>query len=152
MSFKQRNSPIKQSVVSSLANQQNVPTNLMGMPVNTTTPQNIGSGLMGSPVTTNQINTPVQTMQTPINPRGFSNMDSINNMYGQNNPGTFTRTVGQSPFMQMDTDPLTGQPINPLSSQSPTQPLIPDVGSPMSPITPPAGVQQPISPFYDLSK
>lgn len=133
MSFKQRNSPIKMSMMDNL---KSTVTNVT-MPYQPTT---VASSLANNTIA-----------QTPINPKAFSNANAITNIYGQNNPGTFTRTVGQSPFTQVDIDPLTGQPINPLASQSPTQPLIPDVGSAMSPTPPPVGVQQPISPFYDLS-
>jgi len=87
--------------------------------------------------------------QTPINPRAFSNPNTISQMYGQANPGTFTRTVGQSPFRQaaipsaptIEVDPLTGQPMDPTASQSPTMPVAPSAGSPMSPLPPPNGVQ-----------
>lgn len=133
MSFKQRNSPIKMSMMDNLKS----------------TVTNVTMPYQPNTVTSSLVNNAIA--QTPISPKAFSNANEIARMYGQNNPGTFTRTVGQSPFMQVDIDPLTGQPINPLASQSPTQPLIPDVGSAMSPTPPPVGVQQQISPFYDLS-
>lgn len=79
----------------------------------------------------------------PINPKGFSNTNNIQQMFG----GAY----GKSPLAQVDVDPLTGQPIDPLYNQSPTQPLVPDPGSAMSPPQVPFGVQQPITPPYGLS-
>jgi hypothetical protein len=77
-------------------------------------------------------------MQTPINPKGFTNQNTINNMFGEANPGTFTRTVGQ-PSVTAPTDPLTGLPIDPLANQSPDAPVPPPVGV-KSNITPPYGL------------
>lgn len=94
-------------------------------------------------------NNVIQNQQTPISPQAFSNQNTIANMYGQANPGTFTRTVG-SPLMQM-IDPLTGQSIDPTMSQDTTTPQAVTKGSAMAPTPPPAGIQTPITPNYDLN-
>ena len=39
---------------------------------------------------------PNQIAPSPINPKAFSAPQTITGMYGQANPGTFTRSVGQS--------------------------------------------------------
>jgi hypothetical protein len=83
-------------------------------------------------------------MQTPINPKGFTNQNIINDMFGMANPGTFTRTVGQPANGQsadvVPTNPLTGLTIDPTADQSPSAPL-----------PPPAGVQSDITPPYGLN-
>jgi len=48
---------------------------------------------------------PNQVAQSPINPRAFSAPQTIAGIYGQANPGTFTRSVGQPAA------PLADQPI-----------------------------------------
>ena len=88
--------------------------------------------------------------QTPINPQGFSNMPNVNSVFGQAMPGTFNRQVGNTPFMQMTsqgyippmdpTNPSATPDINALTSAQTGQPLMP-----------PTGVQQTVSPYYDLS-
>jgi hypothetical protein len=65
----------------------------------------------------NQIN------QTPINPKGFTNMDNIQGVFGTQVPNTFTRDVNN--------------PTNMVSLDSP--------------ITPPIGVETPITPNYDIN-
>jgi hypothetical protein len=75
-------------------------------------------------------------MQTPINPKGFTNRDTIDSMFGVANPGTFTRTVGQPapitpqvpPTPAAPIDPLTGLQIDPMANQSPNAPVPPPVG------------------------
>lgn len=82
----------------------------------------------------------------PINPKGFSNMDNIKTM--------FTNSYPNTPLNQgvVDVDPMTGQPINPLSDQSTNNPQVPGVDSAMSPIPNPSGVQtDSIAPYYGLS-
>jgi hypothetical protein len=39
---------------------------------------------------------PNQMVPNQINPKAFSNADAISGMYGNANPNTFTRTVGQT--------------------------------------------------------
>lgn len=88
--------------------------------------------------------------QTPINPKAMSNQGTISGMFGQEMPGTFNRSVGNAPLMQM-----TSQGYVP--PMDPTNPSMePDInalvtGNTGQPLMPPSGVQQPITPFYDLS-
>jgi hypothetical protein len=77
-------------------------------------------------------------MQTPINPKAFTNQNVIKNMFGIPNPGTFTRTV-MDPLTTVPTNPLTGLTIDPIADQSPDAPLPPPVGV-RSNITPPYGL------------
>lgn len=82
----------------------------------------------------------------PINPKGFSNMDNVKMM--------FTNSYPNTPLNQgvVDIDPMTGQPINPLSDQSTNNPMVPGVDSAMSPLPNPNGVQtDSIAPYYGLS-
>jgi hypothetical protein len=70
----------------------------------------------------------------PINPRAFSNAQNVQQLFGN------ISGYG-SPLAQVQTDPLTGQQLDPLSSQSTTVPL-----------PPPSGVQDDsIAPYYGLS-
>jgi len=88
--------------------------------------------------------------QTPISPKAMSNQGAISGMFGQEMPGTFNRSVGNAPLMQMTsqgyvppmdpTNPSMGPDINALVTGNTGQPLMP-----------PSGVQQPITPFYDIS-
>lgn len=88
--------------------------------------------------------------QTSISPNALSNQGTINAMFGQAIPGTYNRNVGASPFMQM-----TSQGYVPPAD--PTNDTVgPDVnalitGNTGQPIAPPNGVQQQITPTYDLS-
>jgi hypothetical protein len=66
-----------------------------------------------------------------ISPKAFSNSGTIEKMMG--------KAVPNSPFMQM-VDPLTGLTIDPTMSQDPNAPL-----------PPPAGVQTPTTPIYDIN-
>jgi len=66
---------------------------------------------------------------TPINPKGFTNMNNIQGMYGTQVPNTFTR----------DVNPMAGM----------TPPMEPDYSS--VPIPPPAGVETPITPNYNIN-
>ena len=82
----------------------------------------------------------------PINPKGFSNIDNVKTMFNSSYPNT---PLSQS---VVDVDPMTGQPINPLSDQSTNNPMVPGVDSAMSPIPNPSGVQtDSIAPYYGLS-
>lgn len=85
--------------------------------------------------------------QTPINPKGFTNQNNIQKVFGSANPGTFTRTVGDAvDFTGMatppppPTDPLTGLAFDPTMDQSPN-----------APVPPPTGVQLPVTPPYGLN-
>ena len=80
-----------------------------------------------------------QLKPTSISPKAMSNQNTIKNMFGDVNPGTFTRTVGQ-PSVMAPMDPLTGLPIDPMANQSP-------IASP----PPPVGVQSNITPPYGLN-
>ena len=93
--------------------------------------------------------------QTPISPKALSNQGTINAMFGQAVPGTYTRNVMGSPLMQSAADGrMTSQGYMPgvdptdMSNQPTLNALQASTGMP---IPPPAGVQQPIAPFYDLS-
>jgi len=88
--------------------------------------------------------------QTPINPKAMSNQGNINAMFGQEMPGTFNRNVNGSPFMQMTSQGYI-PPADPTNDT-----MGPDVnalitGNTGQPIMPPVGVQQEITPTYDLS-
>jgi len=67
--------------------------------------------------------------QTPINPKGFTNTNNIQGMYGAQVPNTFTRDVSNP----------TGT-ANPLMDASLTNPVMP-----------PVGVATPVVPPYDLN-
>jgi len=89
-------------------------------------------------------NNNMQRQQAPISPKALSNQGTINDMYGQMVPGTYTRSVG-SPLKQMvepsvAIDPLTGQQIDPTMDQSPSMPL-----------PPPVDVQTGITPNYGIN-
>lgn len=79
---------------------------------------------------------------TPINPQGFTNQNNISAMFGTAVPGTFNRdlTPGVPQNLQIPSDPLTGQPIDPLVGVTPN-----------GPVTPPLGVQTPTTPIYDIN-
>ena len=88
--------------------------------------------------------------QTPINPKAMSNQGNINAMFGQEMPGTFNRNVNGSPLMQMTSQGYV-PPADPTNYN-----VGPDVkalitGNTGQPIMPPVGVQQEITPTYDLS-
>lgn len=90
----------------------------------------------------------IQRPQTPISTKAFSNQGTITNMYGSAMPGTFNRNTSASPVPT--TDPLTGQVIDPTADQG-TAGMNPVVqGS--TPILPPAGVETPIAPIYDINQ
>lgn len=90
----------------------------------------------------------IQRPQTPISPKAFSNQETIASMYGNTMPGTFNRDMNASAVPT--TDPLTGQVIDPTMSQS-TAGMNPVIqGNTVVP--PPAGVEVPITPIYDLNQ
>lgn len=95
----------------------------------------------------NNNNNMIKKPQTPISPKAFSNQGTIANLYGQAMPGTFNRSV--SPLAQA-IDPLTNQVIDPTMDQGVDNmdPTIQGGG----PIPPPAGVQTPIAPIYDINQ
>lgn len=70
-----------------------------------------------------------QLDQTPINPKGFTNMNNIQGMFGTQVPNTFTRDINN--------------PYNP------TSPTVNNniVATP----PPPTGVDTPIVPPYDIN-
>lgn len=70
-----------------------------------------------------------QLNPTPINPKGFTNMNNIQGMYGAQVPNTFTRDVN-NPY-----DPTNALATNPG----------------VSPIPPPVGVETPITPNYNIN-
>jgi hypothetical protein len=70
-----------------------------------------------------------QLEPTPINPTGFTNTNNIQGVFGEQMPNTFTRNVN-----------------NPYSQPSMEQ------GNALStPVPPPAGVETPITPKYDIN-
>ena len=71
-----------------------------------------------------------QLNPTPINPKGFTNTDNIQGMFGAQVPNTFTRNVNGA------TDPNTLAMVDPLAN----------------PMPPPVGVETPIVPPYDINK
>jgi hypothetical protein len=74
-----------------------------------------------------------------ISPTALSNQNTISSVFGQTVPGTFNRNMN-SAESQITVDPLTGRTIDPTANQSP-----------YAPVPPPTGVQQPITPTYDLN-
>lgn len=108
-------------------------------------PGNFTAGL--SRFTTPQTNMNTRP-QTPINPKALgNNTRTIQNMYGRSMPGSFNRNMG--PLAQM-TDPLTGQVIDPTMDQS-TAGMNPAIQGDTA-IAPPAGVEVPITPIYDINQ
>ena len=86
--------------------------------------------------------------QTPINPKALgNNTGTIANMYGRSMPGSFNRNMG--PLAQM-ADPLTGQVIDPTMDQS-TAGMNPVIQGDTA-VPPPAGVEVPITPIYDINQ
>lgn len=89
-------------------------------------------------------------LQTPISPTAMSNQGTIASMFGQVIPGTYNRNVAKGPLMQMTsqgyvppmdpTNPSMGPDVNALITGNTGQPLMP-----------PNGVQQEITPPYDIS-
>jgi hypothetical protein len=90
---------------------------------------------------------------TAINPQGFTNQENINGVFGQANPGTFTRNV-QGPLTQM-IDPSLTMDIDPPTPGLPAavQNDMAATGFPEYSTSqqPPLGVQTPIAPIYDLN-
>lgn len=104
-----------------------------------------------------------QMQPNAISPVAFSNQNTIQGVFGQANPGTFTRSVGTPPLMQMTSQGY----IPPMDPTNPTQQN--DVNAIMAgadgalqgydqaqqgygqPVPPPIGVQTPITPTYDLN-
>jgi len=66
---------------------------------------------------------------TPINPKGFTNTDIIQGMFGTQVPNTFTR----------DVNPMAG-------ATTPAMTPYPSVPTP-----PPVGVETPITPNYNIN-
>jgi len=108
-------------------------------------------------VKANQSPMPNAGMQpNAISPSAFSNQGAIQSVFGQANPGTFTRSVGAAPLMQMTSQGY----IPPMDPTNPTQQNdvnavmaeVGDVGQGYNqPVPPPYGVQTPITPNYDLN-
>jgi len=70
-----------------------------------------------------------QLNPTPVNPKGFTNTNNIEGVFGTQVPNTFTRNVNN--------------PYDPSSMTVDT--------SLTNPTTPPTGVETPITPPYDLN-
>lgn len=120
-------------------------TSLSGVSPAVAGPGNFTTGL--SRFTTPQTNMNTRP-QTPINPKALgNNTRTIANMYGRSMPGSFNRNMG--PLAQM-ADPLTGQVIDPTMDQS-TAGMNPVVQGDTA-IAPPAGVEVPITPIYDINQ
>ena len=120
-------------------------TSLSGVSPAVAGPGNFTAGL--SRFTTPQTNMNTRP-QTPINPKALgNNTRTIANMYGRSMPGSFNRNMG--PLTQM-TDPLTGQVIDPTMDQS-TAGINPVVQGDTA-VAPPAGVEVPITPTYDINQ
>lgn len=71
-----------------------------------------------------------QLNPTPINPKGFTNTDNIQGVFGTQAPNTFTRNVNGA----------TNQ-----NALAMVDPLV-------NPIQPPIGVATPVVPPYDINK
>jgi hypothetical protein len=99
----------------------------------------IAAAAMAYKTNTNQPNI-MAMRQTQINPQGFTNQNNINGVFGQAMPNTYNRQVGQASPLMQTIDPLTGENIDPTMDQSPSMPIVP-----------PAGVQTPITPVYDIN-
>ena len=67
--------------------------------------------------------------QTPINPKAFGNPDTIKNVYGMENPGTFTRNVKSSGMnaIQMDNQAMS-QDMPQMPPQGVQTSITPNVG------------------------
>jgi hypothetical protein len=88
--------------------------------------------------------------QTPISPQAMSNQGTVAAMFGQAMPGTFNRNVGGSPFMQMTSQGYV-PPADPTNDTAGPDVNALVTGNTGQPIMPPTGVQQSITPYYDLS-
>lgn len=106
-----------------------------------------------------------QMVPNAISPMAFTNQNTIQGVFGQANPGTFTRSVG-TPLMQMTsqgyippmdpTNPNPQQDVNALMAGTDgalqgyqqAQTNAAGYGQPQQP---PYGVQTPITPNYDLN-
>ena len=62
----------------------------------------MNAGQIGMPMNDPSQVKPNQMVQNQINPKAFSAPQTMDAMYGQANPGTFTRTVGPQAPMPMD--------------------------------------------------
>lgn len=88
--------------------------------------------------------------QAPISPKAFSNQQTINGVFGEAIPGTYNRNVNNGPLMQMTSQGYI-PPVDPTNAS--IQPDINAVTTAQTgvPLMPPTGVQQQITPTYDLS-
>jgi hypothetical protein len=77
-----------------------------------------------------------QLNPTPINPRGFTNTNNIQGVYGDSVPNTFTRSVGQAD---------NGAYARPMVDAGMQNQMVSD------PLVPPVGVQTPTVPIYDIN-
>ena len=94
----------------------------------------------------NRAAAPISAMQpTAISPTAFTNQGAITGLFGAENPGTFTRTVGETPLTQM-ADPGYMPMEDP--SMTGADVALDEYGQP---VPPPMGVQTPITPNYDLN-
>ena len=103
-----------------------------------------------------------QMQPTAISPQAFTNQNAISGMFGTNNPGTFTRTVGNGPLAQTaDQGQMTSQgyipptdPTNP-TEQNDVNAVMADTNGALEGYDdasmPPMGVETPITPNYDLN-
>jgi len=113
------------------------------------------NGMTPNSFNQSQPNNMATRQPTPINPKVFSNMGTMSNLYGQANPGTFTRSV-TSPLAQMND---LSQPINDPSLVPVVDPTNPNMQAGAEnvmaatgiPQQPPYNVQQATTPPYDLS-
>ena len=170
MAYKQNKSPLHQSMIGGMLN------NVMNA---ASQPQSVAAGYVNNNTTNTQANPyffdpilsgstpPVQNFfdpilsgntpansivrrQSPISPTAMSNQGTIASMFGQVIPGTYNRNVAKGPLMQMTsqgyvppmdpTNPSMGPDVNALITGNTGQPLMP-----------PNGVQQEITPPYDIS-
>lgn len=92
-----------------------------------------------------------QLQPNMISPKALSNQNTIQGVFGQANPNTFTRTVG-APTMQMTSQGYVPpmDPTNP-GAQNDVNAIMAQAGQTAQAIPPPYGVQQPITPTYDLN-
>lgn len=96
-----------------------------------------------------------QLQPNQISPKAFTNQNNIQGVFGQANQGTFTRTIGSSPLAQMTSqgyippiDPTNPTEQNDVNAIMASGDALSNYGQAQMP---PVGVQQPITPTYDLN-
>jgi len=81
----------------------------------------MNAGQIGMPMQDPSQIKPNQMVQNQINPKAFSAPQAITDMYGQANPGTFTRAVNPQASMSMDAPTPVPSAIQDESQITPNQ-------------------------------